>query len=197
MITKAFVLRVPLKARKLERLVRKLPRPRIWSCRDDRLPQLRFHHAILSCNFACPFIHDSTTISPLAFGCHVSSSHPLSKLLPLSPNIHEAWSALQHLEGISHVIFIHLPWAITEALLALPLNFSSPHAPLYRSQFRSSQHQTQADHQRRDNCLNWNVKRQTGDHYRCTRRQSRCERCCARGMECGVLVSRVAAAWHV
>lgn len=83
-----------------------------------------------------PHLNLSSALSP--------GPHPLSKLLPLRPNIHKPGPRLQHTERIPHKVFIDLlATTLHKTRGTLSLDLACPHAPLDGSQLRGVGHQAQ------------------------------------------------------
>jgi len=76
--------------------------------------------------------------------------NPFSELPPLLPDVHKVWPRFQHAERVAHKTLICRPRAVREALLALPLDFAGPDAPLQGAQRTGRQDQPEEDDEGRD-----------------------------------------------
>lgn len=101
---------------------------------------------------------DSHGVSTLHLRLLPATPHPLGKLLPLPPDIHEPGPGLEHFERVADIIPAHLPTSIQEPFLALPLDLAGPHPPLDRPERRGAERQPEADHRRGDDGLDGYVE---------------------------------------
>ncbi len=77
----------------------------------------------------------------------VPAFDPLGKLLPLLPDVDEAWSTLQEPERVPPIVLVHFSVGVHESLLALALDLAGPDAPLDGPQGGSSQDESKAGDQ--------------------------------------------------
>lgn len=89
-----------------------------------------------------------------------ASLDPVGKLASLFADVDESRPGVQPTKRVSTVVLLDLTRAVHKPGLALPFNLSGPDVPLDRTQLGRTQHQSEADDQRRYHGLDANVDRE-------------------------------------
>lgn len=90
----------------------------------------------------------------------ISFLHPFCEFPALLPNVHEIGPAFQHAKRVSHEVLVGRSAVVRETLPAFALDLACPHAPFDRSQRAASQNQPKEYDECRNDCLDYNVRRE-------------------------------------